>query len=223
MSLSGSGKCPQEREDCMIKKLSFIIMVSLALAVSNCAAENPEIRFGFEKGLDGWDIPEWALERPDYVGQSIEISPEHATKGENSLKLNCDFPGTAWRAVVVEHVEDINLRGYKRILVDVFIPSDAPSEFLRGKIIVTAGPWWYIEMLDSVPLKRGDWTTITARLDVGDKGEMRYWKCKTKEECLEAHLDQVKKLAVRIEYNASYDRTGRAYKGPVYIDNIIVQ
>ena len=35
-----------------------------------------------------------------------------------------------------------------------------------------------------------------------------------------SHRDQVKKVIVRIEYNASEKHAGPKYNGPIYIDNI---
>jgi hypothetical protein len=70
------------------------------------------------------------------------------------------------------------------------------------------------------PLKMGKWTKLTAKLDVTEANQMSYWKRKSKDGTFVKNRDQVKKVIIRIEYNASEKNAGPKYKGPLYIDDI---
>ena len=91
---------------------------------------------------------------------------------------------------------------------------------MQARIILVAGPWWWIEQRNATLLKLGKWTKIEAKLDVTEANQRSYWKRKSKEGMIVSHRDQVKKVIVRIEYNASEKHAGPKYNGPIYIDNI---
>ncbi len=198
------------------------ILVILAAHGAWCA-ETP-IHFDFESDAEGWAIPDWALEQKDSVGRSVSISPEQFSSGMRSLKLTCDFPGNSWASAIVEYQKDLDLRGYKSISADIYIPKNAPDGFLAAKIVVTTnglGQW--IEMREALPLKPGEWVTVKAPLETSPSGEMKYWRCRTNEECIISQLDKVRRLAVRIEYNVNVVKVGPPYKGDVYIDNVTIE
>ena len=45
----------------------------------------------------------------------------------------------------------------------------------------------------------------------------------TKDECIVANLDDVKRVSLRIEYDANDWQGGPAYNGPIYVDNIVIK
>ncbi|MBF0252829.1 MAG: hypothetical protein HQL29_03340 [Candidatus Omnitrophica bacterium] len=201
-----------------------IIMVTLAAHTAWCA-ETP-IRFDFEKDTQGWMIPDWALYQNDVVGESVSISSEHFSSGKSSLALKCAFPGDSWAAAIVEYQEDlkINLEGYKSISVDIYLPEDAPSGEMAAKIILTIDKTdQWIESRDVVRLNIGKWVTVKVPLDMSEKGEMWAWKCNKGEECVIGNLSEIKKIAVRIEYDVSTAKSGPPYNGAVYIDNVVIE
>jgi len=204
---------------CMI-----FISIMMALVTHDAWCAETPIHFDFENSTEDWVIPSWALDQSDCVGKNISISPEQSSSGNKSLKITCDFPGNSWAAAVVEYEENIDLRGYKNITADIYIPKNAPAGFMAAKIIVTAGgPDYWIEMRKAIPLKAGKWITINAPLEATPSGELKYWRCKTNEECVISNLDKVSKIAIRIEYNAWASQAGPRYVGDVYIDNVTIE
>jgi len=204
-------------------KVFIVILVMFVMVSFQCATAQERIVFDFEDGVEGWDIPDWATEQHDHVGTSLGTSDEEASSGANSLELVCDFPGDQWAFAVAEYAVDMDLRGEESISVDIYLPKKARGDLYQARIILIVGPWWRMEQRWSVPLKRGEWTTITAKLDVTMENELSHWKRKTKEASLTKHLDNVRKIVVRIEYNASPSLGGPPYEGPIYIDNVVIE
>ncbi len=184
------------------------VAVVLSLLLPNALAKEKVI-YGFEKDLEGWEIPEWALEKKDHVGMAVERSEEFAKEGKASLKVDAEFPGKVWAGAVVEVVEAFDWNPYSTITCDVYLPEDAPIG-LRGKIILTVGEEWkFTEMSRSIRLEPGKWTTLKASLLPGS----RSWKRTVVDEDFRR---DVRKVHVRIESNRM------AYTGPIYIDNFIL-
>ncbi len=219
----------------MKKTIILALWAFLAFSGASFCAEdnNDEIRFDFEYGTEGWEIPDWAFDLSKievYKGVSAETSTEEASVGNASLKMICDYPGDEWTAAIVEKAQDMDLREYNTISADIFIPRSAPR-LLEGRLILTVGDGWlFTQMRESVPLKPGKWTTVEAKLenkleidpDTGEPKQSAWRGRKQKRLCY--HIDKVKKVAVRVEYNAAPpSRTGSRYKGPVYIDNVVIK
>jgi len=166
------------------------------------------VLFNFEKNLDGWEIPDWALEKDDHVASSIEVSKDFASEGSASGKVQCDFPGQKWAASVIELEQFLDFGPYRQISVDLYLPKDAPMG-LKAKIILTVGDGWkFTEMAAAIPLVPGEWTTIAANIEPGSYD----WKRTVPDESFRT---DVRKIAVRIVSNKR-----PVYKGPVYIDNV---
>jgi len=168
-----------------------------------------DLIFGFETTLQGWEIPDWALEKDDHVAKSATLSREHASEGQYSLKLVADFPGGgAWTAALIEVMEYFDWSTYSVISVDVYIPEGATNK-LKGEIIFTVGEdWTWTEMSRTTKLKTGEWTTIKANMKPGSKTWRRY---KPDDE----FRADVRKVAIRIASDKF-----PVYNGPIYIDNI---
>jgi len=206
-----------------MKSLVFILAALLVLIGSHPAAiAKPEYKFEFEKDKEGWEIPDWAVDQANHVGRSLEISEDKSKKGKNSLKLECEFPGDVWTAAVVEYQKDLDLRGFKSISAYIYLPRKAKGDLYSARFILTVGPWYRIEMRTPIALTAGKWNKITCDLDAGDS-ELAYWRSKKKEESVTANLYHVRKIDLRIEYNANPWQAGPPYKGPVYVDNIIIE
>jgi len=189
-----------------------VLMVAIALVglFTVSARAEDKVLFSFEKDTQGWEIPEWALEQQDHVAKSIEVAKGISKEGANSLKVMADFPGKAWTAALIETSEYFDWKPYKEVACDIYIPKEAPVG-LKAKIILTVGEnWKFTEMSRSVPLKPGDWTTVTANLATGSED----WK---KTVVDDAFRSDVRKFAIRVESNKQ-----PVYNGPIYIDNIRV-
>lgn len=171
---------------------------------------NEKVLFSFEKDTQGWYMPEWALEKEDYVTKSVEVSKGHAREGASSLKLEADFPGKVWAGSLIEIMEPFDFTPYKRVSCDIYLPEDAP-EGLKAKIILSVGPsWHFTEMASAIFLLPGKWTTVSASLEPGT-GDWKMTEVDAK------FRKDVRKIAVRVESNK-----GPVYKGPIFIDNIRV-
>lgn len=207
-----------------MKVLIVVLVVSLLwFAARGAAAANDDIKFDFEEAMGKWKIPDWAYYQDDHRAIEVLQSDKKSSKGAGSLEIICDFPGDRWAAALVELEQDMDLSGYNTISADVFLPKNAPSGFLQARLILTVGiGWHFIEQRKAFPLTPGKWTTISAKLD-NEENETSDWKGR-KEKRLFNHINAIKKIAVRIEYDAAPPhRTGPRYKGPVYVDNIVIK
>ncbi len=186
--------------------LSGLLIIGLA-AMPRLAAEELVV-YGFEDGLQGWVIPEWAKSSADYVVTELSVSPEQAAEGHQSLRLQAAFPGERWTGGYVERELEVTDWGaFGRIAVSVYLPPEAPQG-LRGRIIVTVGDQWqWTEMNRAVPLAPGSWTPITANLKPGSLD----WKFFP----TETFRKDVRKLGIRIESDKQ-----PSYTGPVFLDNV---
>ncbi len=185
-----------------------LIIVFALLTLPAMAAE--KVLYSFEKGLEGWEIPEWALEKQDYVGRVVERSGDAAKDGKGSLRIDGDFPGKLWTAAIVEVAESFDLTDYGSISCDVYLPKDAPAG-LKAEIILTVGEnWKWVEMARAVPLVPGEWTTLTAGLLPGSMS----WRRTIVDENFRK---DIRKIDIRIESDKK-----PVYKGAVYIDNVRV-
>lgn len=204
-------------------KIWWFISFIAVFAVSNVCAQSPTpIRFDFEQNVESWHVPDWALSQKDHVCSGIEISEDYASRGDKSLKLDCDFPGNAWRAALIEYQGDLDLSGYKTISVDVYFPKKIRTHLLRARIIITAGPWYFIENKKPVDIKLGRWTTIKAKLDVNEQNESLNWKVRKRERGLMANIERVRKIDVRIEYNANMKNAVEERVVPLeYVDDFL--
>ena len=192
-----------------MKKIMVLGMaVIVACLFSSSARAEEKVLFGFEKDVQGFEVPEWAMEQEDHVAKTIEVSKDVAKEGKQSLKVNCAFPGKVWTGALVEDFEYFDWTPYKGISVDIYIPKTTPIG-LKGKMILTVGEnWKFTEMARSVPLVPGEWVTVSASLIPGSED----WK---KTIVDDNFRKDVRKLAVRVESNKKPE-----YTGPIYIDNL---
>ena len=193
-----------------MKKLCIIAasVFLLGCVVNGNAFAADKVLFSFENDAEGWEIPEWSLEKDDHVTQSIEVSDGVANEGKGSLKVNVGFPGKRWTAAIVEVAEYFDWSNYKEVSCDIYLPKDAP-EGLKAKIILTVGEdWVFTEMSRSKKLAPGEWTTIKASLEDGST-DFR------KTVVDETFRSDVRKIDIRIESNRK-----PAYTGSLYVDNV---
>jgi len=206
-----------------LKNIFMVVLAVVFLGLCAGASAEPKTTFDFEENAEGWEIPFWAEQQGDHVGRSMQVSPEKASKGKQSLEIMCDFPGDHWTAAVIEYAADVDLTGYKTLSFDVYLPRKASGGLYQGRIIFTVGPWYIFEMREPVPLTSGKWNTVTAYLEATDVGKLTYWKGLTRGVSLKDYLDQIKKIAIRVEYNANQWQAGPSYEGPIYIDHIVAE
>lgn len=166
--------------------------------------------YDFEGDLRGWEVPLWAAGKSDYVAKEVIVSSDVASQGNDSMKIEVDFPGGAWTAGLVEIQQYLDMSRYRVISADLYLPKDAPIG-LKVKFILTVGDnWKFVEMSRSVPLIPGEWVTITANIEPGSYD----WKRVVPDE---KFAEDVRKIAIRIESNRK-----PKYTGPIYIDNVRV-
>lgn len=195
----------------MRRALLVLAVVGLFFGGMVVHAAEEEVLFNFEDGLQGWEIPDWAYEKPDHVQKEIRVSDKYAKEGDQSLEIEVDFPGGRWTGAIVEIMQYFDWTDYGRIACDIYIPEGSPLG-LKGKMILTVGDSWkWIEMSRSFPLKPGQWVTMSADLTPGSID----WRRVTVDD---AFRQDVRKIDIRVESN-----NRPAYSGPIYIDNIRVE
>lgn len=193
----------------MKKLLTLVAIVGLLFAGGVAYAEEA-ILFDFENGLQGWEIPDWAYEKPDHVQNEITSSNNFASQGKSSLEIDVDFPGGKWTGAIIEIMQYFDWTDYSKLACDIYIPEDAP-EGLKAKMILTVGDSWkWVEMSKSYALKPGEWVTLAADLKKGSIDWRRI-------EVDDAFRQDVRKIDIRVESNNK-----PAYTGKIYIDNIRV-
>lgn len=196
----------------MSKLFMSLIMVGLLLAGSAAYAEEETVvLFGFEDStLQGWDIPDWAYEKPDHVQQSIAPSDKFASEGKGSLEMQADFPGGKWTGAIIEIMQYFDWSNYSKIEADVYIPAGAP-EGLKGSMILTVGDEWkWVEMSRAFSLVPGQWVTLTADLKPGSIDWRRI-------QVDDSFRKDIRKVDIRV-----FSNNVPAYTGPIYIDNVRV-
>lgn len=192
-----------------MRKLSTILFLTgLVFSAVTCQAQDAEVLFGFEDGLQGWDVPEWAYEKPDHVQKEIGATDTVASEGKQSLGIDASFPGGSWAGAIVEVIQYMDWSDYSAIACDVYLPEDAPTG-LKGKMILTVGDTWkWVEMSKDVSLVPGEWVTIEGNLLPGSIDWRRV-------QVDEAFRSDIRKLDVRVVSNGK-----PAYTGMFYVDNI---
>ena len=193
----------------MKKCMLVAVILSFFVAGLSFAAEE-EVLFSYESGAEGWEIPDWAYEKPDHVQQSINISEEFASNGANSLEVEAIFPGGRWAGAIVETMQYFDWSEFKTLACDIYLPAEAPLG-LKGKFILTVGDnWQWVEMSRSFDLKPGEWVTVEGDISPGSIDWRRI-------EVGEAFRKDIRKIDIRVESNNK-----PAYTGPFYIDNVRV-
>jgi hypothetical protein len=188
----------------------MLVVAGLVFTGTVLHAQEETVLFDFKNGLQGWEIPDWAYEKPDHVQQEINVSKAQAKVGDQSLEIMCEFPGGRWTGAIVEIMQYFDWSDYSQIACDIYLPADAPLG-LRGKIILTVGDAWkWVEMSRSYALKPGQWVTLAADLKPGSIDWRRV-------QVDDAFRQDVRKIDIRVDSNNK-----PAYTGPIYIDNVRV-
>lgn len=178
------------------------------LTPTNAPITEERVIFSFEKELDGWEIPDWAMGKDDHVAGTLAVSKDVAIEGSFSAKMACNFRGAIWTAAHMELEQFYDFTPYREIAVDIYVPKEAPLG-LKARIILTVGDaWTFTEMNRSIPLVPGEWISVKGNIEPGSYD----WKRINPDESFRA---DVRKIAVRVESNKA-----PVYKGPVYVDNV---
>ena len=194
-----------------MKKILFIAIVLTVFSMGTILnAQEEEILFSFEGGLEGWEVPDWAYEKNDHVQQAINPSEAYASVGSSSMEIETNFPGGSWTGAIVEIMQFYDWTDYSKLACDVYLPEGGPIG-LTAKIILTVGDSWkWVEMSRAFPLKPGEWVTLTADLKPGSID----WRRVVVDEAFRA---DIRKMDIRIDSN-----NRPAYTGPIYVDNVRV-
>ncbi|MFH1665247.1 MAG: glycan-binding surface protein [Candidatus Omnitrophota bacterium] len=194
----------------MSKILMVLVVVGLLFSGMAVHAEEATVLFSFENGLEGWEIPDWAYEKPDHVQKEISQSSKYANQGKSSLEIDVDFPGGKWTGAVVEIMQYFDWSDYSTIACDIFIPKDAPIGLKAAMILTVGDAWKWVEMSKSYSLVPGEWVTMSADLKPGSIDWRRV-------QVDDAFRRDVRKIDIRVQSNNK-----PAYTGPIYVDNIRV-
>ncbi|MFC1548857.1 glycan-binding surface protein [Candidatus Omnitrophota bacterium] len=194
----------------MKKVVLTLAVLGLLFAGTTVNAQDETVLFSFENGLQGWEIPDWAYEKPDHVQQEIRASNNFASEGNQSLEIDCEFPGGRWTGAIIEIMQYFDWTDYSKLACDIYLPKGAPLG-LRAKMILTVGDSWkWVEMSRSFGLQPGKWVTIAADLKTGSIDWRRI-------QVDDGFRQDIRKIDIRVASNNK-----PAYTGPIYIDNIRV-
>ena len=188
--------------------LLFLFLFSILFVVNDSHAGDITL-FSFESDPEGWEIPDWALTKDDYVADEVSVSQVQASEGVNSLEIGVNFPSDPqWRGAYIERVIDItDWSPFKYLSVDVYLPKEAPQG-LRARVILTVGEnWKWSESNKAFALTPGEWAVIKLDLTPDSKNWRKY--------LTDDFRADVRKIGIRIESNGKI-----AYRGPIYIDNV---
>ena len=191
--------------------LSVFCVVIFSIISTNIANSREQVIYNCERYIKNWKVPEWSLQKTDYVSPILAINENFKKDSNSSLKLIVSFPGESWSAGIIETEGCFDLTLHKAISFDVYLPKGAPQGIEARTIIVSGEVWQWFEMKNSVEIKPGHRTTVFANLRYGNHN----WNT---QEGVIAITDAIKanicKIGIRIESNIV------KYEGPVYIDNI---
>lgn len=180
----------------LIDRALQVFLGALALCMVVFAVAGAEVISDFETGNEGWNIPDWVKDKPDYSTKSAYKNETWASKGKCSLAIMTDLPKTGFNCAYVELEQDFDLKG-KQIAFDAYLPATAPLG-LKIRLILTSGSDYMWgegkEMVDLVPGKTATLTTDLNKI----KGDMA----------------EIHKIGIRIESK------NVGYAGNIYIDNI---
>lgn len=147
--------------------LTIAVFVAVAIAIPLSAFSAEKCLFSFEESTQGWEIPDWAYEQDDYVGEELSESSDVAKAGKKSLKLGVNFPGNTWSSAIAEVMEYFDWTPYSAIACDIYLPKDAPNG-IKAQIVLTVGDnWKWTEMSRSYKLTPGEWAHISGNLKPG--------------------------------------------------------
>lgn len=188
-----------------------------------------KVIYSFEDGIGEWAIPDWSLEKADYVDAEATVSSDYANDGDSSMQLTFEFPKDEWRAAVVDVEGPFDWSAYKTLLCDVYLPEEAPDK-IKARIALSVGEkWLWIESARATKLKPGQWVTLSANLipgnerwlrtkmveRIGEDGKAHGYVMKTaKEPMAKEYIQEVQVLTVRLQSERV------KYKGSVFVDNI---
>ena len=194
-----------------ILKIFFILLISAAFSLSSPDESHAKefLLYNFEKDPQGWEIPNWAFEKPDHGAKQIGISEFYASEGRYALEVGVEYTGSPqWQGAYVERLIDVtDWTPFNYLSVDIFLPKEAPRG-LRAKVILTVGDEWkWTEMNKTIPLTPGEWTVIKADLTAASLNWRRFID--------DNFRSDVRKLGIRVESNGNI-----TYKGPIYLDNV---
>jgi Carbohydrate binding module 27 len=194
-----------------ILRIFFILLLTAVSAVSlqDVSHSKEFLLYSFERDPQGWEIPDWAFGKNEYVAKQMGISEFHTSDGRYSLEVSVDFvDNKSWEGAYVERIVDVtDWTPFSFLSADIFLPKEAPQG-LRGKMILTIGDdWKWTEMNRSIPLTPGEWTVIKVDLTSKSTGWRRFVD--------DDFRRDVRKLGIRVESNGKV-----VYNGPVYIDNV---
>ena len=193
-----------------MKRVALVLVLAFVLMPLTAIAQEVEIISSFEQGLEGWEVPDWAYEKPDQVQKDIQASSNFASEGQGSLEIEAEFPGGRWTGAIVEIMQYFDWSEFSQLACDLYIPADAPAG-LKAKMILTVGDEWkWVEQSKSVSLKPGEWVTVIADLKPGSIDWRRV-------EVDEGFRSDIRKIDIRVESNNK-----PAYTGSIYLDNIRV-
>lgn len=181
----------------------------LCCAISSALAAEIAI-YGFEGGVEGWVVPDWAKLSNDYALKGLSASKAVAQEGTSSLELQADFPGGRWTGAYVERETEVrDWTQFRHLSVSLYVPPEAPTG-LKSRIILTIGEaWQWTEMNRAVPLQPGAWTTITVDLTPTSMN----WKFFVDE----SFRKDIRKIGIRVESD-----TQPVYRGAIFVDNVCV-
>ena len=192
-------------------KIFLILLITIACftALPGASYSKEIVLYSFEKDPQGWEIPDWAIGKPDHVGRQISVSEFHASEGKYALEFEVEFSGSPhWEGAYVERLIDVtDWSPFNYLSVDIFLPKNAPQGLKVRVILTVSDNWKWVEGNKAYTLTPGEWTVLKLDLTPNSMAWRKFID--------DSFRSDVKKLGIRIESNGKI-----TYKGPIYIDNV---
>ncbi len=187
------------------------------LAVAVCAGRgaaaapaNTRVLYDFEKPNHGWIVG------PAFVAHSENgrapagkpagiLRTPRARSGRSVLRVQAHFPGD-----LMVHVQpNADWSHYDRLLLDIYLPADAPRWIQALFVIRDRDLWWY-QAMPVQWLEPGKWQTISLDLSPHSSD----WKAEDHMKAWDGYAAQrVRLFGIRLFSTA-------AYRGDILIDNV---
>ena len=77
--------------------------------------KNVSVLFDFEYDSESWEIPDWAMDKSDYIATGLNHVTGLGSTGKGSLEIQTDFPGSFWSGAIIELAQYISFEGFEKI------------------------------------------------------------------------------------------------------------
>ncbi len=143
---------------------------ALALAAAAAAQGADPVLHDFAQDLQGWAVPAWTRDRVSYVSRGVSHARRDAVGAAGSLALGVAFDGDRWQRALVASSRPLDLRGFRSLSFQVWLPADAPRGIAATVFVQLGDDGEGVESTEVFRLAPGGWTRVEVSLLPGQGG-----------------------------------------------------